>query len=155
TAPGAEICTLAVKDHNWGILALGHIDPVLRIGRHPANQPESLAGGQFEKIADQLVGIVTRADLCHCRSPPENESATPLRLLPQQNIVLRHVRKGLRHPRNALRPYGVHYLDGGALPLLCKLRGGSDANEVQGSCGRGCSGGGHVERRASAISLCT
>src|SRR6266496_1937662 len=52
------------------ILALEYVDAVLRVGRHPADHPERFARRQFRKIADQLVGIFARADLCHCCFPP-------------------------------------------------------------------------------------
>jgi hypothetical protein len=69
-APGAQVLALAVEDQHRGILALEYVNAVLRICRHPANQAERLSGGQFEEIADQLVGVFARADLCHCCLPP-------------------------------------------------------------------------------------
>ena len=66
-APGAEIFAVAVEHHDRRIPALEHVDVVLRIGRHPADQPERFAVGRFEEIGDQLVGVFARADLCHCR----------------------------------------------------------------------------------------
>ncbi len=43
---------LAVEDYDRRIPALEHVDAVLRIGRHPADQPERFSVGRFEKIAD-------------------------------------------------------------------------------------------------------
>src|ERR1700736_1661947 len=44
-APGAQVLALAVEHHDRGILALEHVDPILRIGRDPAGQPKGLSGG--------------------------------------------------------------------------------------------------------------
>src|SRR3984893_8151929 len=69
-APGAQVLPLPVEYHHRGILALEYVNPILRIGRHPADQPEGLPGGQFEEIGYQLIGIGARANLCHCCPPP-------------------------------------------------------------------------------------
>src|SRR5271166_2960933 len=64
-APGTEVLPVAVEDHDRRILALEHVNAVLRIRRHPADQPERLPGRQFAEIADQLVGVFIRLSLCH------------------------------------------------------------------------------------------
>jgi hypothetical protein len=66
---------------------------VLRIGRHPADQPERLSLGQFEKIADQLIGVFAGANLRHCCLPPGKmstkvPSAADSGTMPIQNMVL-------------------------------------------------------------------
>src|SRR5262249_24321018 len=76
-APGAQIFALAVEDHHRGILALEHVNAILRIGRHPADQPERLSVGQFEEIADLLVGVFARPDLCHGCLPPKTRLRKP------------------------------------------------------------------------------
>jgi hypothetical protein len=71
TAPGTEIFSVAAEHDDRRVLALKDVDAVLLIGRHPADHPEGLPGGQFEEVADHLVGIFTGADLCHFRFPPK------------------------------------------------------------------------------------
>ena len=65
-APGGEVVAVAVEHHHRGVLALEHIDAVLQVGRHPADQAEFFPVGEFEEVADQLVGVVACADLGHC-----------------------------------------------------------------------------------------
>ena len=71
-APGAQVLALPVEHHDRGILALEDVNAVLRIGRHPADQPKGLSGRQFEEIGDQLVSVFTSAKLCHAVLLPEN-----------------------------------------------------------------------------------
>src|SRR5207302_8005495 len=63
--PVAEIFTVAVEHHDRRISALKDIDAVLRVGRDPADQPEGLAGGRFEELADYFVAVLAGADLRH------------------------------------------------------------------------------------------
>ena len=69
--PGAQVFAIAIEHHDRRVLALEDIDAVVIIGRHPADQPERLSVGQFQEIADQLVGVFACAKLCHRRLPPE------------------------------------------------------------------------------------
>ena len=71
TAPGAQVLAVAVENHDRRILALKDVNAVLRIRRHPADQPEGLSLGQFEEVGDQLVSVFARADLCHAVFLPE------------------------------------------------------------------------------------
>src|SRR6516225_6623876 len=75
-APGAQIFPLAVKDHHRGILALEYVNPVLPVGRHPADQPEGLSRWKLKEIADQLVAVFARSKLCHRCLPPGKISTT-------------------------------------------------------------------------------
>src|SRR6516162_6749105 len=78
-APSAEVFAVAVENHDRRVLALEHINAVLRIGRYAADQPEGLPGGQFAEIVDQLVGVFACADLCHCCLPPVKTSDFTMR----------------------------------------------------------------------------
>ncbi len=49
--------SVAVEDHDRRILALEHVNPILQIRRHPADQPEGFTVRQFEEIGDQLTGV--------------------------------------------------------------------------------------------------
>jgi hypothetical protein len=66
-APAAEVVAVAVEHHHRRILALKHIDTILRIGRHAADHAKGLALGHLGPVADQFVGIVAAAEFCHVR----------------------------------------------------------------------------------------
>ena len=70
-APGTQVFSLPVEYHHRRILALEYVDAILRIGCHPADQPEFFSIRQFEKIANQLVGMFGSSNLCHRCSLPE------------------------------------------------------------------------------------
>jgi hypothetical protein len=68
--PRGEMPAVAVEDDDRRVPPLKHIDAVLIVGRDPADEPERLAVGRFDEIADDLVGVFASTDLCHCRLPP-------------------------------------------------------------------------------------
>jgi hypothetical protein len=74
--PGAEIFTVAVEHHDGRVSPLKDIDAVLRVGRDPADQPEGLAVGRFEEIADYFVAVLAGADLRHSVILPDFAAGT-------------------------------------------------------------------------------
>jgi hypothetical protein len=69
-APGAQIGAVAVEHHHRRVLALEDVDAVLRVGGYAADQAEPFSVGEFEEIADHLIGAVACAGLGHCCVPP-------------------------------------------------------------------------------------
>src|ERR1700720_289436 len=70
-APRTQVLALAVEHYDRRVLALKYVNAVLRIGRHPADQPEGLSRWQFAKTPDQLIGVFAGANLGLCCFPPE------------------------------------------------------------------------------------
>src|SRR5262245_12897802 len=66
-SPATQVIPIAIEHHYGRILALKHVDAVLRVGRYPAHHSERFSFGHLGKIAYQFVGVLARPKLCHCR----------------------------------------------------------------------------------------
>src|ERR1700721_610578 len=64
TLPSSEN-DLGTEAEGRGVAALKHIDAVLIVRRHSADQAERFSIRRFEEIADQLVGVSARVSPAH------------------------------------------------------------------------------------------